>query len=147
MRKAWQDRLALLFKKNSKNDAIDMMNSDSTNRLSKDCPICEKSFDKSQSLYGHLQSHGLKKGKYAFDCKICNLQFKQLSTYWKHLRLAHEETKNRPYSCSKCPESENLTFERKSQLQYHNERDHQMLRPHSCKICAKVSHRIREEIL
>ena len=51
------------------------MNSDSTNRLPKDCPICEKSFDKSQSLYGHLQSHGLKKGKYAFDCKICKLQF------------------------------------------------------------------------
>ena len=126
---------------------IMMNDSDSTNRLSKGCPICEKSFDKSQSLYGHLQSHGLKKGKYAFDCKICKLQFKQLSTYWKHLRLVHEETKNRPYSCSKCPESENLTFERKSQLQYHNERDHQMLRPHSCKICAKVCYRIREKLL
>ena len=31
---------------NDKNDGIDMMNnSDSTNRLPKDCPICEKSFD------------------------------------------------------------------------------------------------------
>ena len=90
------------------------MDTDISDKLPTDCPICKKTFKKSQSLYGHLQCHSLKKGKYAFDCKSCNLQFHQLSEYWKHLRLVHEESKNRRFSCSKCPD--NPSFERKSQL-------------------------------
>lgn len=104
----------------------------------KKCPICEKPFSKIQSLYGHLQSHGLKKKadgseeKLALDCKKCNLKLPSLSDYWKHRRV-HDGT-NRPFTCPQCPE---LTFERQSQLHYHCERDHEKRRPHACNDCDK----------
>ena len=100
-------------------------------KASKTCPICNKSFPKLQSLYGHLQSHGLKGGQHSFECQKCNLTLQSLSEYWKHSRI-HNGT-NRPFSCSKCPSN----FERKSQLKYHYERDHEGLKPHSCLKCEK----------
>lgn len=116
---------------------------DSCCSSAKKCPICEKPFSKIQSLYGHLQSHGLKKSalrkagradeeKLALDCKKCNLKLPSLSDYWKHRRV-HDGT-NRPFTCPQCPQ---LTFERQSQLHYHNERDHEKRRPHACNDCDK----------
>ena len=74
------------------------------------CPICKKTFEKVQSLYGHLQVHGLSKSNHKIlNCDKCNSRFDTLSELWKHQRV-HEDL-HRPFPCQICDK----TFE-KNQL-------------------------------
>ena len=71
------------------------------------CPICKKTFEKVQSLYGHLQVHGLSKSNHKIlNCDKCNSRFDTLSELWKHQRV-HEDL-HRPFPCQICDK----TFER-----------------------------------
>ena len=71
------------------------------------CPICKKTFEKVQSLYGHLQVHGLSKSNHkVLNCDKCNSRFDTLSELWKHQRV-HEDL-HRPFPCQICDK----TFER-----------------------------------
>ena len=71
------------------------------------CPICKKTFEKVQSLYGHLQIHGLSKSNHELlNCEKCNTRFDTLSELWRHQRV-HEDL-HRPFPCQICDK----TFER-----------------------------------
>jgi scratch-like protein len=67
------------------------------------CPMCDKTFTKAQSLYGHLRSHGLKSGENSLSCQTCHVKFSSLAQLWKHDRI-HNQT-NRPFQCQICYKS------------------------------------------
>ena len=88
-----------------------------------------KEFDRALSLYGHLNTHINE----VFPCngENCQQTFNSLKAFRKHTS-EHNGTSH-PYECDQC----SLRFDRKSQLGYHIERNHEKVVNHTCAICNK----------
>jgi len=93
------------------------------------CQFCPSEFDRALSLYGHLNTHKNE----VFPCtdRDCEQTFTSLKAFRKHVS-EHNGTSH-PFECEQC----GLRFDRKSQLGYHIERNHEKVVNHTCDICNK----------
>jgi len=93
------------------------------------CQICPSEFDRALSLYGHLNTHKNE----VFPCTHggCQQLFTSLKSFRKH--MAQHEGTSHPFECELC----GLRFDRKSQLGYHIQRNHEKVINHTCEICQK----------
>ncbi|XP_067126058.1 zinc finger protein 22-like [Centruroides vittatus] len=70
------------------------MHSEKDEERKHECTVCEKKFDKKQTLDNHLRTHT---GVKPFKCNICGKEFAQYGTLKNH-RIIHSE--ERPYKCN-----------------------------------------------
>jgi len=93
------------------------------------CQFCPSEFDRALSLYGHLNTHKNE----VFPCTYtgCKQVFTSLKSFRKHIS-EHDGTSH-PFECKLC----GLRFDRKSQLGYHIQRNHEKVINYTCEICKK----------
>lgn len=93
------------------------------------CQFCPSQFDRALSLYGHLNTH--KDEVIPCTVETCQQTFNSLKSFRKH--VAEHTGTSHPYECDQC----GLRFDRKSQLGYHIERNHEKVINHTCAVCNK----------
>ena len=89
------------------------------------CGLCDKSYDRRQTLQTHIRTvHD----KIRFKCNSCNYEATQISHLYLHRRNVHE---GKTYECNICGK----TFTQKTHVNTHKKNVHMTEKIHNCESC------------